>query len=76
MFQRLLGLRHFLQIDQRDAAVHLCLDQRRVKLVGIGKFGRRLFQQLLVHQGRAQVVHLRCFRLFGWGDVGVPGGRG
>ncbi len=66
VFERLLGLRHFLQVDQRDAAVHLGLDQRRVKLVGIGKFGRRLIQQLLVHQGRAQVVQLGCFRLFGW----------
>ena len=30
LFQRLLRFRHFLQVDQRDAPVHLRLDQRRV----------------------------------------------
>ncbi len=67
LFERLLGFRHFLQVDQRDAAVHLGLDQRRVKLVGVSEFCLRLIQQLLVHQGGAKVVQLCCFRLLGRG---------
>ncbi len=56
LFERLLGFRHFLQVDQRDAAVHLGMDQRRVKLVGVGEFRLRFIQQLLIHQGGAKVV--------------------
>ncbi len=68
-FKRLLGFRHFLQVDQRDAAVHLGMDQRRVKLVGVGEFSLRFIQQLLIHQGGAKVVELCCFRLLGRGNV-------
>src|SRR5580704_18865611 len=73
VFERLLSLRHFLQIDQRDAAVHLSMDQRRVQLERIPKFSSRFFQQLLVHERRAQVVRLGGFRLFGLRNIRMPG---
>jgi hypothetical protein len=71
-----LRFRHFLQVDQRDAAVHLGMDQRRVKLVGLCEFGLRFIQQLLIHQGGAKVVQLGGFRLLGWGNVRATGSCG
>ena len=76
LFERLLGFRHLLQVDQRDATVHFGMDQRRVKLVGIREFRLRLLQQLLIHQGGAKIVGLRCLRLLGRGNVRAAGGCG
>ena len=56
LFERLFRFRHFLQIDQRDVAVKLRMDQRRVKLVGVCEFGLPVIQQLLIHQRGAKIV--------------------
>ena len=61
IFECSFGLIDFLQIQKRDAFVQARHRQLRIKLRRLAKGFESLLEQLLVHVGRAQIVHPRGF---------------